>query len=262
MPYNAIDKWTLTNLSRLMTGSRSDGTRKVWLCPQCGQEPPTTNGEILSDDCPGCKVALVSGTRPYAPTGPSLRNQIQALNAAPAPHWDALIAYLKQFNGGPYEAEIETLRQEWMRPSEANLAHIEAHAAGERLTADEFLARLALDRIKQYVAKRPLLKAVVDGDEAPKSSGLKLNTEAKAVAVLTDHPDWTNKDIAEHIGCHPKTLSRLPLFKAARGFLKEAHKKNVARGSKWPSDGGGVDAWDANDDVDSASDRALRPDDD
>ncbi|MBE3039527.1 MAG: hypothetical protein IMZ62_12030 [Chloroflexi bacterium] len=70
-------------------------------------------------------------------------------------------------------------------------------------------------------------------DSAPSMAAL-------AIAVLTDHPDWTNKQIAAAVGCHVKTLSRWPLIRVARAAIREG-KAGVARGSK--SNKGNVEAW-------------------
>lgn len=64
----------------------------------------------------------------------------------------------------------------------------------------------------------------------------KMPVDARAVGCLEKHPAWTIAQIAEAIGCHPKSLSnaeRCPEFTKARRLLK---------GWKLGMDRGGVDA--------------------
>ena len=42
--------------------------------------------------------------------------------------------------------------------------------------------------------------------------------------VLRDHPDWTNKRIAEAVGCNPDYLSQLETFKQLRKQLRTHFK--------------------------------------
>jgi len=56
--------------------------------------------------------------------------------------------------------------------------------------------------------------------------------EARAMAVLIDHPDWTNKKIAKEIGINSRSLSRYKKFKAARDFAKEAGKDVLPKGHR------------------------------
>jgi hypothetical protein len=66
-----------------------------------------------------------------------------------------------------------------------------------------------------------------------------MSIEARVMAVLVDHPDWTNKKIAEVIGVHVKTLSKLQKFKAARNASKagnappKGHYKCNSDGTKY-----------------------------
>lgn len=69
--------------------------------------------------------------------------------------------------------------------------------------------------------------------------------EARALALLVEHPDWTDKQIAEHIPCHAKSLYRWPRFKVARQAEKQG-RNDLPRGTKYPDDDGSsqVEAWD------------------
>ena len=59
-----------------------------------------------------------------------------------------------------------------------------------------------------------------------------MSGEARALAVLTDHPDWTDKRIAEEAGVHPKTLYRYERYKTARQMLKDSGRAGLPRGFK------------------------------
>lgn len=65
--------------------------------------------------------------------------------------------------------------------------------------------------------------------------------ETKAIAVLMEHPDWTNKKIAKVIGCHEKSLSRFERFRASRALLKKQGKDSIYRGYKDKE--GNIDAY-------------------
>ena len=60
--------------------------------------------------------------------------------------------------------------------------------------------------------------------------------------MLIAHPEWTNKRIAEEVGCHPKTLSRPGSFREARKAIKGADCR-LPRGSK-NGETGDIEAWD------------------
>jgi hypothetical protein len=65
--------------------------------------------------------------------------------------------------------------------------------------------------------------------------------ESRALALLTDHPDWTDTYIAESLNCNRTSLYRLPNFVAARELLKRDGIASQPRGSRTDSR---VDAWD------------------
>ncbi len=79
-----------------------------------------------------------------------------------------------------------------------------------------------------------------DPSETPTGKGVKpkakMPVDARAVGCLAKHPGWTVEQIAEAIGCHPKSLSnpeRCPNFTRARRMQK---------GLKGEMDRGRVDA--------------------
>jgi hypothetical protein len=47
-----------------------------------------------------------------------------------------------------------------------------------------------------------------------------MSKQARALAVKTEHPDWTDAQVAEAAGCHVKSLYRWKLFTTAKGVLK------------------------------------------
>jgi hypothetical protein len=64
--------------------------------------------------------------------------------------------------------------------------------------------------------------------------------EALALAVLADHPDWTDTKIAEAAGCKRTTLYTFNKFLAAKEILREG-KNNLPRGSNFPDEP--LEAW-------------------
>jgi len=71
----------------------------------------------------------------------------------------------------------------------------------------------------------------------------KLGKQAIAIATLVDHPDWSNEQIAEAVGCHVKTLSSKgwKKFKGARLALADG-RNNMPMGSK-DKETGDMEAW-------------------
>jgi len=70
--------------------------------------------------------------------------------------------------------------------------------------------------------------------------------EAMALALLVQHPDWTDTEIAEAVPCRRQSLYDWQRFRMARQTLKQTGKKSMPKGSK--SADGGVEAWDEPDD--------------
>jgi hypothetical protein len=68
-----------------------------------------------------------------------------------------------------------------------------------------------------------------------------LKGEAKAVALLVAHPDWSDTDIAKAVPCHRTTLYSWNKFTAARGMLDKG-RQSMPRGSK-DAETGDVEAW-------------------
>ena len=52
-----------------------------------------------------------------------------------------------------------------------------------------------------------------------------LRGEEKALAVLVSHPEWTDKKIAEHVGCHRTSLYRWGRYTAAREAQQSARQE-------------------------------------
>jgi len=67
--------------------------------------------------------------------------------------------------------------------------------------------------------------------------------EALALAMLVDHPDWTDTRIALAVGVNRTTLYDWPNFKKAKEALKQG-KKELPRGSK-NGKTGDMEAWEA-----------------
>jgi hypothetical protein len=65
--------------------------------------------------------------------------------------------------------------------------------------------------------------------------------EARALALLTDHPDWSVTRIANSLGCGRTSLYRQRKFKAARAMLKAAGKTEMPGGFKAAD--GTLEAW-------------------
>ena len=58
--------------------------------------------------------------------------------------------------------------------------------------------------------KAPAVEAQAD---TPADKPTNMSGEARALAVKTEHPHWTDKQVAEEAGVHVKSLNRFPLYK-------------------------------------------------
>ncbi len=68
-----------------------------------------------------------------------------------------------------------------------------------------------------------------------------MTKEARALAILTDHPEWSDADIAKAAGCSRTTLYRWERFRKAREILRTGRQLHP-RGTK--SAEGDIEAWD------------------
>lgn len=68
-----------------------------------------------------------------------------------------------------------------------------------------------------------------------------MSGEARALAILTDHPDWTDKRIAEEAGVHVKTLHRYARFRTARRMVRDSGRADLPRGFK--TEDGDIEAY-------------------
>lgn len=64
--------------------------------------------------------------------------------------------------------------------------------------------------------------------------------EAKALAALVEHPEWTKTRIAEYVGCNRQSLYGMKKFKAAWDTLKQG-KREIPKGQKYNGD---IEAFD------------------
>ena len=101
----------------------------------------------------------------------------------------------------------------------------------------------ALDRLLQWYdeAERPAVPAADHGRRVAFGKPIEPSKEALALAVLADHPDWSDTEIAKKAGCNRTTLYTFKKFMAAREILREG-KNDIPRGSKFPDEG--MEAWD------------------
>jgi hypothetical protein len=52
---------------------------------------------------------------------------------------------------------------------------------------------------------------------------------AQAIAILWDHPEWTDKEIAAAAGCSPEHLCRNDKYQAARAAMRDYQKSLLPR---------------------------------
>jgi hypothetical protein len=73
-----------------------------------------------------------------------------------------------------------------------------------------------------------------EGREVPRASAKKdkVNSIEKALGLLSKHPDWPDKRIAEAAGCSPANLSGNPKYRAAREAIKGIGQESRIRSKK------------------------------
>jgi hypothetical protein len=96
-----------------------------------------------------------------------------------------------------------------------NLLSVNLTELKRRIETDEARVKENTDGEGSDESKKPKVGNGGDG----------MTKEAKAVAVLIDHPDWSNQKIAEAAGCHVKSLSRMSKFRSARSMQKSGKRE-------------------------------------
>lgn len=62
---------------------------------------------------------------------------------------------------------------------------------------------------------------------------LKVSKTAAALGTLILEPDLKDAEIAERVGCHPKSLRRMPGYKKLRALLQAQAKEDLPRGYRF-----------------------------
>jgi hypothetical protein len=173
---------------------------------------------------------------------------------------DTIIAaeYLRDFGLGPDATRLEA---EWEQLEEYYAKMLEAM---ENRSNYEAARQLLLQVLNQALVLKVLLNELIGTVEAMSPSAAKTgksddasavpppaaahepdperpSKEALALAVLADHPDWPDTEIAKKAGCNRTTLYTFKKFMAAKKILR-AGRSNLPQGSKFPNEG--MEAWD------------------
>ena len=81
------------------------------------------------------------------------------------------------------------------------------------------------------VQTAPAAPAAVKGAEKPASGWDDISLEARAVAVLMENSTWTQKRIAETIGCTRQSLYNMPEYQRVRHVLKASRQTRKKTGT-------------------------------
>jgi len=104
----------------------------------------------------------------------------------------------------------------------------------------EVMRSFAVELLLENREKDRLLRLAGEAD-ADNDQAAGLSKEAKALAALVDHPDWTDTKIAEAAGCARTELYRMPKYKAAKAAMKSG-RQDAPSGVK-DAQTGDVEAW-------------------
>ncbi len=129
---------------------------------------------------------------------------------------------------------VEAMGVPALTPDKFGIVMATVEAAGYPAT-DAGLHAWTIENLKQPPAADNGDGTDVDGDgRTSRSKSNQQNADdnptglvARAVAALYANPGWTNKQIAENIGCHPKTLNKsyMEKFKDAKKALKHGRER-------------------------------------
>ena len=81
----------------------------------------------------------------------------------PTPHYDAVLGFLRLFDGTDCEKEIWDIFRRWHDASETTRIRLEGPATAEGLTVEEYICREALKQLRQHAAGNPRMVEIVDG---------------------------------------------------------------------------------------------------
>ncbi len=191
--------------------------------------PEDSTLNLIADNLPDdwqLKEALCDPKLPELPLPPSHRPR------SLAEKWAALSAVHDVFDLSgdkvmpwplPEDDQDLVALTEWMRGEGGSyLVLMRAASALREAYADS--VRRWLEDVKK------------DGDEQP----VELTREAKALALLVQHPEWTDTAIAKSVPCSRTTLYDWPKYMAAREALRQGRGQKP-RGTK--DDDGNLEAW-------------------
>lgn len=107
--------------------------------------------------------------------------------------------------------------------------------------SDEIAVQRLEEAVKAYSQVKPSLGEIEGMEPAHTKTKSRYTGVALALAMLAEHPDWTDKKIAKEIGISRTTLYTWPDFKKAKEILKQ-ERKRLLKGSK-NSKTGELEAW-------------------
>ena len=145
-----------------------------------------------------------------------------------------LMQFVRVRRGDPAGPSVEELADQMVQ----SLSMIRESWSFEMLDVDDLWKRLQWE-IDQIDAK---LKA----GSAPEVVGgaSKVSLDAMSLGVFIEHPDWTKKKIADHLGCNEKSLAPKRCPKLAAAILASRApdpSQKVRRGSI--DNAGNLEAW-------------------
>ncbi len=215
---------------------------------------PPADPLLLADDTPCIEGHWPDGTpwrmmkpadpAPPAPESPVTPGELKARIEATSGRWidqaPAAYATWAQREVVWWWANAERIRQTLKnaRPVPAMPGPFPASSAdhNEGLHAAGLLSRWLVE------LEGPRASPPAPSAESPAVPALStLGKEARALALLMDHPEWTDAEIARNVPCNRTSIYRFGKYMEARELLEKGRMEKP-RGSK--SKDGDVEAWD------------------
>lgn len=176
------------------------------------------------------------------------------VNDIPPPAFEALRLRVADLPLPPHLREwLPVLRAYKLVHDEESSAVVVGTPRGLRTLGEEPTTEgRALVMLAAYSAEGHIPLPATDGpatksgiSDKVKSAEVELTKVDQALTVLRKHPEWTNKKIAEKVGCSAALLSQDRSWRTARAAIKDAGKETKHRSGR--SRGRDMNAYEAPD---------------
>lgn len=220
-------------------GTKESGEEDLWY----GRELARRKDEVLYKT-PSGRWVLVFVILPGHEDDPGPGPLERELTPAHAAHWLRLNGHA--LPAGTEPPVIDYAADRRMRQNRLDRDWAPAHATRDELTPAALQALHSSDPASAEAGEPRAVQAKSSTADKARPVSQRGDLEDRAMVLLSRHPDWSNKCIADELSCHPKSLSRFERFAMMRQ-VAAANRLKLPRGQK-DRDTGRVEAWEDEDD--------------